>query len=221
MRIGILGTGNVGQTLGRAFVANGHDVRLGGRQAGGDGASAWAAETGEKASEGNFADAAAFGEVVVLAAKGEVALDVVAAAGADALSGKLLIDLTNPLDFSGGFPPKLTEGLQNSTSLGEKVQAALPDTRVVKALNTIAVAVMVNPGALAEPTDIFMAGNDATAKEQVADLLAEFGWSGPVDLGGIEASRGLEAYLLLWTRAIGPMGGNGMFNIKLVRALPS
>ena len=217
MRIGILGTGLVGRQLGGALIGLGHKVCLGGRRSGGEAAKSWAAEHGATAWEGDFETAAAFGELAILAVRGDVALAVVDAAGEDALRGKVLIDVTNPLDFSDGFPPKLIDGLHNTSSLGEAIQSALPETRVVKALNTMSNMVMVNPGALAELTDVFVAGNDAEAKAEVAALLSEFGWGAPVDLGGIEASRGLEAWLLFWTRAMGPMGGDGMFNIKLVR----
>lgn len=212
MKIGVLGTGMVGMRLAGALLANGHDVRMGGRTA--KTAAAWNVDLAD-----TFADAAAHGEVLVLAVRGDAALDAVrAAGGAGALAGKVLMDVTNPLDFSGGFPPELIEGLQNTYSLGEALQAALPDTHVVKALNTMSNSVMTEPGLLDGPTDTFLAGNDADAKAAVAGILGEFGWKSPIDLGGIEASRGLEAWLLLWTRVLGPMGGNGLFNLRLVRA---
>ena len=212
MKIGVLGTGMVGVRLADALVAHGHDVKMGGRTA--ESAAAWNADRA-----GTFAEAAAHGDVLVLAVRGDAALDAVrAAGGAGALAGKVLMDVTNPLDFSEGFPPKLIEGLQNTASLGEALQAELPDTHVVKSLNTMSNFVMTEPGLLDGPSDTFLAGNDAGAKATVAGILHQFGWEAPIDLGGIEASRGLEAWLLLWTRAMGPMGGNGLFNLRLVRA---
>lgn len=212
MKIGVLGTGMVGKRLAEALIDLGHDVMMGGRSAGS--AGDWSA-----GKTGSFADAAAHADTLILAVRGDVARDVVKlAGGAEALAGKVLIDVTNPLDFSQGFPPTLIEGLQNDTSLGEALQSDLPETHVVKALNTMSNFVMTDPSALAQPTDTFIAGEDADAKARVAALLNEFGWEAPIDLGGIDNARGLEAMLLFWTRAMGPMGGDGMFNLKLVRA---
>lgn len=215
MRIGILGTGSVGRALADKLLSHGHEIMLGGRSA--ESGAEWADAAGGSAASGSFAETADFAELAILAVQGGVARDV-AATAKSGLAGKVLIDVSNPLDFSGGFPPTLIEGLNNGYSLGEALQADLPETDVVKTLNTMANAVMVAPEALAEPTEIFIAGNSAEAKVQVAALLAEMGWQAPIDLGGIEASRGLEAFLLLWTRLMGPMGGNGMFNLKLVKA---
>lgn len=215
MRLGILGTGQVGMALAGAFAAKGHDVMVGGRTA--EAAEDWAREANGRT--GTFADAAAHGEVLILAVRGDVARTAVArAGGADGLSGKVLIDVTNPLDFSQGFPPALIAGLHNDFSLGEALQADLPATRVVKALNTMSHKVMVAPEALEGPSDVFLAGDDPAAKAAVARLLGDLGWSAPVDLGGIAAARGLEAWLLFWTRAMGPLGGDGMFNLRLVRS---
>lgn len=215
MKIGILGTGMVGRALGTCFTGLGHEVMLGGRS--GESGAEWAGGQGHHGAAGTFAEAADFADLAVIAVQGGVALDV-AETARKGLAGKTLIDVTNPLDFSQGFPPRLIDGLLNDTSLGEALQAALPQTRVVKALNTMSNMVMVNPGALAEPTEVFVAGEDAEAKAQVISLLGEMGWEAPVDLGGIAAARGLEAWLLFWTRALGPMGGDGMFNLRLVRA---
>lgn len=212
MKIGVLGTGMVGKRLAEALIDLSHDVMMGGRSAGS--AGDWSA-----CKTGSFADAAAHADTLILAVRGDVARDVVKlAGGAEALAGKVLIDVTNPLDFSQGFPPTLIEGLHNDTSLGEALQSDLPETHVVKALNTMSNFVMTDPGALAQPTDTFIAGEDADAKARVTALLNEFGWEAPIDLGGIDNARGLEAILLFWTRAMGPMGGDGMFNLKLVRA---
>jgi NADPH-dependent F420 reductase len=214
MKYAVLGTGNVGQALGNKLLALGHEVRMGSRSADNEAANAWAEEGGERASVGTFADAAAFGEVAMLALKGEHALSVVESAKAG-LEGKILIDITNPLDFSKGFPPRLF--VCNDDSLGEQIQRALPATKVVKTFNTLANPLMVDPGQLGEATDIFVAGEDAEAKATVTELLQSFGHAEPIDMGGIEASRGLEAWLLLWTRLFGVFD-SPMFNLKLVRA---
>ena len=162
-----------------------------------------------------FAEAAEFGEVVVNATAGTASLAALEQAGIANLAGKVVIDIANPLDFSRGMPPALT--FVNDTSLGEEIQAALPDARVVKALNTVNAAVMVDPGSLAEPTDIFVPGNDHAAKAKVTDLLAEFGWERERirDLGDISGARGMEMWLPLWVRLMGTLGGP-QFNAKLV-----
>jgi NADPH-dependent F420 reductase len=203
----------VGQALAARLVSQGHTTVMGSRTADNAAATAWAEASGQLASAATFRDAAAASDVVMLAVKGEHALDVVAAAG-DALDGKVVLDLTNPLDFSGGFPPRLF--VVNDDSLGEQIQRAAPKARVVKSLNTLANSLMVDPTQLARPTDVFVAGEDADAKRVVAELLASWGHRAPIDLGGIEASRGLEAWLLLWTRLYGALG-TAEFNLELVR----
>ncbi len=211
MKHAVLGTGLVGKTVATKLAALGHEVVMGSRTADNTAATTWATENGGAAA--TFADAAAGADVVWLAVKGEHALSVVALAG-DALDGKVVLDLTNPLDFSQGFPPRLF--VSNDDSLGEQIQRAAPRARVVKTLNTLATALMVAPDTLAEPTDVFVAGEDADAKGTAASVLREFGHGAPVDMGGIEAARGLEAWLLLWTRLYGALG-TSEFNLKLVR----
>lgn len=215
MRYGVLGTGTVGQTIATKLTELGHDVRMGSREAGNERAVAWAASAGDAGSEGTFAEAAEFGEVLVNATSGQGSLAALEAAGAENLSGKLLIDVANPLDFSGDGPPRLA--FVNDTSLGEEVQAAVPEARVVKALNTINAAIMVSPGDLPEPTDIFICGNDDGAKGEVTDLLEGFGWERERirDLGPISSARGTEMYLPLWLRLMGTLGSPA-FNIRLV-----
>jgi 8-hydroxy-5-deazaflavin:NADPH oxidoreductase len=216
MNFGILGTGTVGTTLASALVHHGNQVMVGGRTA--EKAEIWADKLGEGAHAGNFAEAAAFGEIVVLAVQGAQALAVLDLAdGNRTLSGKVLIDVTNPLDFSQGFPPILIEGMVNTSSLGEQVQAHLSAARVVKCFNTMSAAIMVAPQLLAEPTDIFVAGDDSAAKGRVVELLRTLGWQSPIDLGGISSARATESWLLFWTRLMPAMGG-AMFNLKLVRA---
>ena len=171
MRIGVLGTGVVGQTLAGKLVELGHEVRMGSRQAGNEKAVDWARSAGDRASEGTFADAAASGELVINATTGGASLEALEAAGAENLAGKVLVDVANPLDFSEGMPPTLC--VCNDDSLGERIQAAFPEARVVKALNTVNAAVMVAPDSLSESTNLFVCGNDAGAKAQVIELLRD------------------------------------------------
>lgn len=195
MRIGILGTGEVGKALGTGFVSAGHEVRMGSRSAGNDKSRAWAAAAGAKASEGSFADAAKFGEVVVLATLGSAAESVIHMAGPDNLAGKVLIDATNPLEFPAGRPPELFVG--HTDSLGERVQRWAPKARVVKAFNTVGNAHMYLPDFPGGPPDMFIAGDDEPAKKTVREILTSFGWN-TVDLGGIAASRHLEPMCMVW-----------------------
>jgi predicted dinucleotide-binding enzyme len=195
MHVGILGTGDVGQALGKAFVALGHDVKMGSRNASNEKAVAWAREMGAKASVGTFADAASFGEIVVLATLGVANESALKMAGPDKLRGKVLIDATNPLDFSGGMPPKLA--VSGNDSAGERVQRLLPDAHVVKAFNTVGNPFMFRPVFPGGPPDMFIAGNSDDAKKKVTGILKDFGW-GVVDVGGIESSRYLEAMCMVW-----------------------
>ncbi|MDX6676030.1 MAG: 8-hydroxy-5-deazaflavin:NADPH oxidoreductase [Solirubrobacteraceae bacterium] len=206
MHIGVLGTGTVGRTLAQALLDHGHDVRMGARAAGNDKAVAWADAGGPLASEGSFADAAAFGELVINATAGAASLDALEMAGAEQLAGKVLIDVANPLDMSKGMPPTLT--VCNDDSLAESIQRAYPDVRVVKALNTVTAAVMVAPELVPGDHTIFVCGNDDVAKATVRGLLEEFGWAPAsiLDLGDIGAARGLEMYLPLWLRLWGATG---------------
>jgi predicted dinucleotide-binding enzyme len=184
------------------LVQLGHEVKMGSRQAGNDKAVSWVASAGERASEGSFADAAAFGEVVVNATAGVASLDALTAAGDENLAGKLLIDAANPLDFSKGMPPTLS--VCNDDSLGEQVQRSFPDSRVVKAFNAVNVTYMVEPAVLPERHTLFICGNDAGAKAHVRELATSFGWppDDVLDLGDISAARGTETYLLLWLRLV-------------------
>jgi predicted dinucleotide-binding enzyme len=195
MNIGILGTGDVGRALGKAFVTLGHDVKMGSRTANNEKAVAWAHENGPKASAGTFADAASFGAIVVLATLGAANESVLKAAGTERFRGKLVIDTTNPLDFSKGMPPGLT--ISGNDSGGEQVQRLLPGARVVKAFNTVGNPFMFRPEFPGGPPDMFIAGNDDEAKKQMGDILQQFGW-GVIDTGGIESSRYLEAMCLVW-----------------------
>jgi predicted dinucleotide-binding enzyme len=195
MNVGILGTGDVGRALGKAFITLGHTVKMGARDARNEKALAWAREMGAKASAGNFADAASFGEVVVLATLGAANESALRMAGPEKFRGKVLIDATNPLDFGGGMPPKLA--VSGNDSAGERVQRLLPDAHVVKAFNTVGNAFMFRPEFPGGPPDMFIAGNNDEAKRKVAGILKDFGW-GVIDVGGIESSRYLEAMCLVW-----------------------
>jgi predicted dinucleotide-binding enzyme len=217
MRIGVLGTGMVGNAIAGKLVALGHEARMGSREAGNEKARAWAEAAGAGASEGGFADAARFGELVVNCTAGAHSLAALEAAGRDNLAGKVLIDVANPLDFSAGMPPTLT--VANTDSLGEQIQRAYPGIKVVKALNTINCEVMVDPGKVPGEHDVFLCGEDAAAKRQVTELLESFGWPAEhiIDLGGIRSARGTEMYLPLWLSLWGTLG-TGRFNIGVVRA---
>lgn len=215
MQIAILGTGMVGATIASKLTSVGHQVRMGSRTADNPKALAWAAGAGERASVGTFADAAAFGEVVFNCTLGDASIAALTAAGVPNLAGKVLLDLSNPLDFSKGMPPTLF--VSNTDSLGEQIQRAFPAARVVKTLNTMNCNLMVNPGMLAGEHDVFVCGDDAEARAAAAGWLRDwFGWTSVVDLGGLSAARGTEAYLLLWLRLWGAVG-NANFNLKIVR----
>ena len=216
MNIGVFGTGMVGTTIAKKLVALGHSVKLGAREANNEKAAAWAKETGQGASHGTFADAAKHGEIVFNCTLGSAALEVVRAAGAENLAGKILIDTSNPLDFSKGMPPSLFSG--NTDSLGEALQRELPETKVVKALNTINCEVMVDPSRIPGEHDTFVSGNDAGAKGRVTEILRGwFGWKNVIDLGDISTARGTESYLPLWVRLWGALGTPD-FNVHIVRA---
>ncbi|MDQ3587594.1 MAG: NAD(P)-binding domain-containing protein [Actinomycetota bacterium] len=215
MRFGVLGTGVVGRTIATKLVGLGHEVWMGSRVAGNESASAWAAESGDAASEGDFAAAAGFGEVVVNATAGTASLEVLRAVGAEVLAGKVLIDVANALDFSRGMPPVLA--FCNDDSLGERIQREFAEARVVKTLNTVNAEVMVDPALAGGETDVFVCGDDEEAKAQVTGLLGDFGWGSVVDLGDITAARGAEMYLPLWLRLFGAKG-TGHLNVKVVSA---
>jgi 8-hydroxy-5-deazaflavin:NADPH oxidoreductase len=195
MNVGILGTGEVGKALGRGFITLGHAVKMGARDARNEKALAWARQMGANASVGNFGDAASFGEIVVLATLGVANESAITMAGAERFRGKILIDTTNPLDFSGGMPPKLA--VSGNDSGGEQVQRLLPDAHVVKAFNTVGNAFMFRPDLPGGPPDMFICGNHDEAKTKVTAILKDFGW-GTVDVGGIESSRYLEAMCMVW-----------------------
>jgi predicted dinucleotide-binding enzyme len=216
MRIGVLGTGAVGRAIATRLMQLGHEVTMGSRSADSRALAEWLGEAGEDAGGGSFAEAAASAELLFNCTAGIASLRALEAAGADNLAGKTLVDVAVPLDFSAGFPPTLA--ICNDDSLGERIQAAFPQTRVVKALNTVNSAVMVDPGRVRGDHSIFVCGDDGAAKAQVSALLEAIGWPAEsiVDLGEISAARGTEMYLPLWLRLYGHFDSPD-FNIAIAR----
>lgn len=206
----------VGRTIGTKLVQLGHEVCMGSRDAENEEAGQWASEAGAKASHGTFADAAQFGELVFNCTAGSASLRALDLAGEDALAGKVLVDVSNPLDFSRGMPPTLT--VCNTDSLGEQIQRRYPKTRVVKALNTVNCEVMADPSLVGGEHDLFVCGEDSAAKGEVISFLESFGWKQGriIDLGGIAASRATEMYLPLWISLRGAVGSS-RFNIRVMR----
>lgn len=215
MKIGILGTGIVGNTIGTKLVQLGHDVMMGSRSKTNEKAGAWVKASGPKASQGTFADAAKFGEILFNCTNGMASLEVLKLAGAENTKGKILIDISNPLDFSKGMPPTLS--VSNTDSLGEQIQRAFPEAKVVKSLNTMNCKIMVNPSLVPGDHDVFVSGNDKVAKAKVTEILKTwFGWRSVVDLGDITTARGVEQLLPLWLRLLGVFG-TANFNVKIVK----
>jgi predicted dinucleotide-binding enzyme len=197
MRIGILGTGDVGRALGKGFTLSGHEVKMGSRDSNNQKAKAWAAEVGPAASVGSFAEVAQFAELVVLCTLWEGTGNAVRLADPENLAGKVMIDATNPLQFVSGAPPSLALG--HTDSAGEQVQRWAPKARVVKAFNIVGYAHMYKPQFPGGPPDMFICGNDAAAKTAVTGILTAFGWN-TIDIGGIEGARLLEPMCLLWVQ---------------------
>ncbi len=195
-RVGILGSGVVGQALGSGFSSRGYEVMLGSRTPRSDKLMAWAKKAGTNATTGSFAEAAGYGDIVLIATLGTVAEEVVDLAGVENFDGKLVIDTTNPLDFSSGAPPGLFVGLTDS--LGERIQRKLPNAKVVKCFNTVPSSQMVHP--TYENARMLICGYDVAAKRKVTGILKEFGWEGSIDCGGIDGARWLEAIVPLWVR---------------------
>jgi len=209
MRIAVIGTGVVGRTLATAFGRLGHDAVVGTRD---PEATAGREEWVESDLRlVRLAEAGAGADLVVNATTGSASLEALADVELD---GKVLLDVSNPLDFSQGFPPTLT--VKDTDSLAEQLQRAHPEARVVKALNTVTASVMVDPGTLPEATTIFVAGDDPLARETVRQLLTDLGWADVVEFPTLDAARGLEMWLPLWVRLMGALG-TAEFNVRLVR----
>ncbi|MCW5713078.1 MAG: NAD(P)-binding domain-containing protein [Bauldia sp.] len=214
MKVGILGTGPVGRALGHGFATLGYETMIGAREAGNAKAAEWAAAHAGSGRAGTFADAAAFGDVIVVATLGTVLPEVAAAAGPQNFAGKVVIDTTNPLDMSRGFPPGLA--IVGHDSGGETLQRALPEARVVKAFNTVNNGLMFRPRFEGGPPAMMIAGNDADAKVTVSRILAEFGWPA-LDLGTLVSARWLEAMCIAWVM-VGITTGKWDHAFKVVNA---
>jgi 8-hydroxy-5-deazaflavin:NADPH oxidoreductase len=206
MKMGVLGTGMVGQAIASKLVALGHEVMMGSRTADNPNATMWAQTAGSSGRAGTFADAAAFGEIVFNCTQGTGSLAALTAAGAKNLEGKILIDVANVLSPADPRPD----------SLGQRIQNAFPLAKVVKTLNTISCDVMVHPQSLRESHTVFLSGNDADAKSVVRDLLESFGWRDVLDLGDVSTARATEGYLPLWL-AMWKTLGTVALNVKVVR----
>jgi 8-hydroxy-5-deazaflavin:NADPH oxidoreductase len=230
MKISIIGTGSVGQTIAAKLVELGHDVVIGTRNVAEKLASTATDSYGtppfsqwhkgnSKVRLDTFANAAAFGEIIVNATHGGSSIDALKLAGEKNLAGKILIDIANPLDFSKGMPPSLLSGLNNTHSLGEEIQKTFPLALVVKTFNTMWCGLMVNPGMIGGGNHLnFIAGNDLGAKKKVTALLKEIGWKDEslFDLGDITAARATESLLPVWVRIMGTLNSPA-FNFGLVR----
>lgn len=217
MKIAVLGTGMVGDTIGSKLIGLGHEVMMGSRSAENEKALAFLAKHPGKAWIGTFSDAAAFGEIIFNCTSGGASVEALRLAGESNLAGKIVIDLANPLDFSSGSTVSLS--VVNTDSLGETIQRTFPGAKVVKTLNTVWCGLMVNPGMInGGDHTIFVCGNDASAKETVKEILISFGWRHDciLDLGDISKARGTEMYLPLWLSVYGKTK-NGAFNVKIVR----
>jgi predicted dinucleotide-binding enzyme len=226
VKIAVLGTGTAGQALAGRLAELGHEVTVGTRDVeatlakttpdgmGNPPYVTWAA-TQPNVRLTTFAEAAVDAELLVNVTFGAASIAALRAAGVDNLTGKILVDIANPLDLSNGFPPTLF--VKDTDSLGEQIQAAFPQLKVVKALNTLTAALMVNPAQLADGGhSVFVSGNDADAKKTVVGLLESFGHTDVIDLGDITTARGTEMVLPLWLRLMGALN-TPFFNLKVVR----
>lgn len=204
-RVGILGSGDVGRALSEGFAGRGWDVLVGTRSP--EKLEGWASDVATSAdgsvAVGSFADAAAHGDVTVLAVRGDGAEEAIELAGPENLTDTLVLDATNPLDFSVS-PPGLLYG--GTDSLGERIQAALPDAHVVKCFSTVSNAQMVDPEFESATPPMLICGDDDAAKERAEAILVEFGWPAALDVGDVTASRYLEALVPLWVRVGSVLG---------------
>jgi len=229
MKVAVIGTGGVGQTIASKLISLGHQVMIGTRNVaeklashtkdhyGNPPFAEWH-ELNQQVKLGTFAEVAAFGELIINATQGINSVNALKLADQKNLNGKILIDIANPLDFSKGMPPSLLPELSNTHSLGEEIQNTFPQTMVVKTLNTMWAGIMVNPSMInnGDHTN-FICGNDQEAKQTVKSLLHEFGWKNEniLDLGDITSARGTEAILPIWLRIMGAKQ-SAAFNFKVV-----
>ncbi len=226
-KIAILGTGTVGQTFATRLAGLGYEVMIGtrnvaeklsapGKDGGKNGFAKWY-ETNNNIKLGTFAEAAAFGELILNTTQGGASLNALTLAGAKNLEGKIIVDISNPLDFSKGMPPGLIPELSNFNSLGEEIQKTFPNAKVVKTLNTMWCGIMVNPALIKGDHINYICGNDDASKAIVKSLLKEFGWKDEtiLDLGELSAARGTEGFLPIWLRIYGAKK-MGAFNLNIV-----
>jgi 8-hydroxy-5-deazaflavin:NADPH oxidoreductase len=218
MKIAVLGTGMVGNALGTKLVQRGHEVTMGSRDANNEAAQKWTSLLGERAHTATFRDAAAFGEIIISCTGGMHSMEALESVGAEPLNGKILIDVSNPLqqDKDGS----IVLGFCNTDSLGERIQRAFPEARVVKALNTVNCDIMVEPSRVPGDHNLFICGNDAAAKKHVTQYLSDwFGWKPDniIDVGDITAARGTEMMMSLWMRLFQGVIGHPHFNYHIVR----
>jgi predicted dinucleotide-binding enzyme len=230
MKIAIIGTGAVGRTIASKLLELNHDVMMGTRNVqeklestendiyGNPPFSVWY-KANSNVRFGSFSEAAAYGELVINVTNGANSVTALIHAGAKNLAGKVLIDISNPLDFSKGMPPSLLPGLNNTNSLAEEIQKTFPDAMVVKTLNTMWFGLMVNPKMIGKGDHInFISGNNEEAKTRVKKLLNQFGWldENIIDIGDITGARATESMLPIWLKVMA-ITRNGAFNFKLVR----
>lgn len=220
MQIGILGTGTVGETIATALIHKGHEVMMGSRTATNEKATTWAAKNGSMASNGMFEDAALFGEVIFICVNGSIAADVLMQAGADHFMNKIVIDLTNPLEFINGMPPSLIPKYANTYSLGEEIQKLLPGAKVVKALNTVTASLMIDANLVNNGNHhLFICGNEAAAKNTVKEFLHEnFHWKTDyiLDMGDMKNARLTEGMIPFWVGVM-QAEGSAIFNFMIVK----
>lgn len=215
MKYSVFGTGAVGTTIAGKLIENGHEVMMGSRTVSNEKGIEWVQSAGSKGKLGTFADAAKFSDIIFNCVKGDASLEVMKLAGSENLKGKIIIDISNPLDFSKGFPPTLT--VCNTDSVGEQIQRTYPEALVVKTLNTTNCKVMVNPALVPGEHDLFLSGNDNNAKTKVRTVLEkEFGWKHIIDLGDITTARGTEMLLPIWVRLYGALQTPN-FNFHIVK----
>ncbi len=207
MKIAVLGTGMVGKEIATKLISKGHQVMMGSRTKENENALKWVSEMKTKAQNGTFKEASVFSDKIIFnCTKGNFVFDVLESIGQENLKGKILIDISNPLDFSKGLPPTLT--VCNNTSQGEQIQSLYPETNVIKSLNTMNCYIMLNPNKIKGNHSVFISGDNTSSKNEVKNLLNSFGWENKniIDLGGIITSRGTEMLLPIWLQIYGALG---------------
>jgi 8-hydroxy-5-deazaflavin:NADPH oxidoreductase len=215
-KIAVFGTGVVGTAIGTKLIQLGYEVMMGSRTTTNEKALTWVDANGKRASTGTFADAAAFAEIIFNCTKGEAVLEIFKQAGIEKFTNKIIVDVSNPLDFSKGMPPSLIPEYTNTNSLGEEIQKLLPDADVVKTLNIVNCEVMVDPAKSGGNPTMFISGNNADVKDKVKAILNQFGWKDIIDLGDITTARGAEMLLPIWLRIYMAIG-KGHFAFKIMQ----